>query len=58
MIPPTRSAFNVHPITGRFRALTGGLRPWQAATCGAVFLVTLIGAVALAFAFRWWNARP
>ncbi len=34
-----------------------GLTPLQAAIVAAVFIGTAIGALALAWAFRRWNAR-
>ena len=37
--------------------LTLGLTPPQIAAVLGVFVLTLFGAMALAFAFRWWNNR-
>lgn len=37
--------------------LTLGLTPPQCACVLAMFMVTLVGAIALAMAFRLWNAR-
>lgn len=36
---------------------TGGLTQLQLATVMAVFILSLCGAIVLAFAFRWWNAQ-
>jgi hypothetical protein len=34
-----------------------GLAPWQIAVVMAVFVLTLIGALALAYIFRRWNDK-
>lgn len=39
------------------RSHVAGLTPTQIAAVMAMFILTLIGALALAAAFRWWNAR-
>lgn len=36
---------------------TMGLTPAQLAVVGVVFVFTLIGAIAVAYGFRWWNGR-
>jgi hypothetical protein len=40
-----------------FRSYLVGLTPWQIAAVMAVFVLTLIGALALAFVFHRWNER-
>lgn len=40
-----------------FRSFLLGLTPWQIAAVMAVFVLTLIGALALAWAFRRWNGK-
>ena len=37
--------------------LTLGLHPWQSATVVAVFFLTLVGAILVAWGFRKWNNR-
>lgn len=40
-----------------FRSRLLGLTPWQTVAVMTVFIVTLIGALVLAAAFRSWNQR-
>jgi hypothetical protein len=37
--------------------LTLGLHPWQCAAVVAVFFLTLVGAILMAWGFRKWNTR-
>lgn len=37
--------------------LTIGLTPWQIAVVLAVFTLSLIAAIGVALALRWWNER-
>lgn len=39
------------------RSHLAGLTPAQITAVMAMFILTLIGAIVLAAAFRWWNAR-
>lgn len=38
-------------------AMIASLKPWQMAVCGAVLVVTFIGALVLAWGFKRWNER-
>jgi hypothetical protein len=39
------------------RSQIAGLTPLQVAVVSTIFILTLCGAIAVALAFRWWNAR-
>ncbi len=41
----------------RLKALCAALTPWQAGLVLATFIITAIGAFALAWAFARWNRR-
>lgn len=41
----------------KFKTMIATLRPWQAALCLGVFVVTFVGALALAYSFGLWNKR-
>ncbi len=50
-------AYSARFMKSMFRAQLLGLTPWQVAAVMGVFVLTLIGAIALAFVFRWHNGR-
>lgn len=41
----------------RLKTMTATLNAWQVTTVLAVFVLTAVGAFALAYGFAWWNQR-